>query len=220
MATTWTAFKDKVLEDLPINRDREGIQTLLSNLIRNYVIELEILCPQLGAGQITLLNDTDVFVDGLANYGDMPDGAHIREAWVLMPTDDSGSGEPDPCERELLDPFPWRDRFKMICDKDSVYNYKFAIDPFGTQFYSRPKLDETMQLALHWDGIKRTFSDADVVPFPLDMAEVVALYVDAQLIRRIDKDMNLYAAAMREYGRKRRLFVLERRELTTFNRGG
>jgi hypothetical protein len=222
MSMTWQAFRDKVLESLPVNNDREGIQDLLENLLRDCVIEMQNLCQQLRSGNATLIDETQVFTDNLANYGDLPDDAHISEAWILTPCEPTGDEETledfGPCERHKLEPAPWGNRFDLICNKNAQWNYRYAIDHYGRRFYSRPVLDENMRVLLIWDGLKRSFANLDVVPYPVEMAGIVAIYVEAQLARRIDKDRDLYADLMREFGRRRRLFIVERKETATINR--
>jgi predicted phosphodiesterase len=84
--------------------------------------------------------------------------------------------------------------------------------------YVYPKVESGTQVLVCWDGIKETFSAADEVPFDEQMAEAVATFVKAHIIREVDKDIALAREYMRDYtgdasqsGQRTRLYLNAKR---------
>jgi hypothetical protein len=83
---------------------------------------------------------------------------------------------------------PWEERFRLLCGQCEHRLYGYALSPNGKMFAIHPAVNDETELLLVWDGLKRDFEDADVVPWPEDAAEAVAAYVKWRILLEIDKN--------------------------------
>jgi hypothetical protein len=90
--------------------------------------------------------------------------------------------------------------------------------------YVFPSIESTEQIVVEWNGIRRSFDDATVIPSTFedrDVVSTVELYLEAQVARRETKDMGTYQTSTKAYNdgvsmlihdcRKQQSFVRETR---------
>ncbi len=79
---------------------------------------------------------------------------------------------------------PARDRAWEAHDKF------YAIGP-GNKLYLSPKLPCDYVLAVHWNGVKRNWSDSDLIVADADVIDACSTYLQAEHAQKIDRDMAL-----------------------------
>jgi hypothetical protein len=68
--------------------------------------------------------------------------------------------------------------------------------------YVFPSIESTEQIVVEWNGIRRTFTEATVIPVTFEDRDVmgaVELYLEAQVARRETKDMGTFQTASKAY---------------------
>lgn len=121
--------------------------------------------------------------------------------------------DPDPnCRRNRLQPWDWTKRHELICCGDDLCFYAYTISPFGKQFLIHPKLNDSTELMIVWDGLKMNFKDVDIVPFPEQAAEAVAAYVKWRVLLEVDKRVDLAREQYAIYAQKRLALYREEQE--------
>lgn len=190
---TYLEFTDLVRTFLTVDANRLGAETYVTNMIRQGIINVEHFIPIYRLGHESIYGIDDLAEEGYASQGIMPEAAELMDAY--------NSKVGNPYTRQPLSLYDWGNRFDLITGNIRIVGgqYYISINPDGRQFYVYPKISEGRQLSLFWNGIRLAFADADEVPFDEPMALCVAEYVTAQVERRINKDLVLYAAHYESY---------------------
>jgi hypothetical protein len=62
----------------------------------------------------------------------------------------------------------------------------------GGRLYIAPRIPCGYSLAVHWEGLKYRYADADLITDDPDLLQAVATYVQAMRARTFDRDLQLY----------------------------
>lgn len=197
MSQTFAEFREKVRDWITVDGARHGVSVgsakYFDRLITGSLLDLQSYIPQLREGHRETLKIADVEEDGKASTGDMPEGGVITDAYYVTQTCH--------CIRRPFIPYPWEHRFDLLCGKPRItgWQYFFAVDPMAYKFIIFPKLTDTSELWLYWNGVKGAFEDEDVVRFGDEEAQAVSYYVKAHITREVDKDLVLAASYNESY---------------------
>lgn len=67
----------------------------------------------------------------------------------------------------------------------------FAVGASG-RLYVAPRIPCGYRLAVHWEGIKYRYADADLISDDPDLLDLISTYVQAERARTFDRDLQLY----------------------------
>lgn len=184
----WSLFKTTVKDLLLVDKNRQGATGFIDTQIQMAVIDLQEMIPQLRIGNETLYLPGDFAQEGSADRAVLPPNCYPREAYLVKCFDD-GHADRHPCDQ-----IDYQKRFELV---EGVYPVNdnrgvIAIDPQSYTFYAYPHLTDGWLLSLFWDGQKYDFLDDEQVPFELDVANAVSLYVKAMLQKHVQKDGEQY----------------------------
>jgi len=212
MSQTWASFVASVKDFCTVDGARHGVSLgtakYFDRQITAALLDLQSFIPQLREGHRSTFKKFDVDEDGEASTGTIPDRAVITDAYYVTKTCH--------CIQRPFVPYPWEHRHDLFCGKPRIqgWQYFFATDPFADKFIIFPKLSDTSELWLVWNGVKGTFDDADTVKFGDEEAQAVAYYVKAHIAREVDKDLVLAGSYLTSYsgspsvmGIRTRLFI-------------
>lgn len=198
---TWAEFNTYVLNFLPIDGKRLGIEQFRAQQIRAGVIDLQSLIPALQVGQTTSLSTPDFTADGVLAGTCLAPSGRVREVWLV--SDIASEIYPGSSNRKAYNSGLWANRMNMILGVETAVG-QWALSPDQQTIILSPIPDENHHVEIVWDGIKRTFADADVVPFPEEAAEAVAEFVKGKITHHIERDPQGAATHFQEYARLRR----------------
>lgn len=185
---TWADFKTAVLEELGVDGTRRGIEALRSRATRDAVVDLQRYIRAFRDGHTTTYNAVDLEAIDFAHLGTLPAQAKPKALYIVSQVPNADATLPNPnCARNRLDFVAWQDRQCMICDQRGVRRYQYSISPFSRQFMVHPLINDETYLLIVWDGLKMTFADGDVVPWPEQAAEAVGAYVKWKILLEVDK---------------------------------
>jgi hypothetical protein len=197
MSQTFADFVESVRDHVTVDGARHGVSLgsakYFTRLVTAALLDLQSFVPQLREGHRTVFKPFDVLEDGEASTGTIPDGALITDAYYVTQTCH--------CIRRPFVPYDWEHRFDLFCGKPRItgWQYFFATNPFADEFVIFPKLKDTSELWLYWNGVKGVFDDADVVKFGDEEAQAVAYYVKSHICREVDKDLLLAGSYWTSY---------------------
>jgi hypothetical protein len=197
MSQTFLQFKDACRDLITVDGARHGVSLgsakYFDRMITAALLDLQSFVPQLREGHRSIFKPFDVLEDGKASSGTIPDGALITDAYYVTQTCH--------CIRRPFSPYPWEHRFDLFCGKPRItgWQYFFATNPFADEFVIFPKLADTSELWLYWNGVKGVFADSDVVKFGDEEAQAVAYYVKSHIAREVDKDLLLAGSYWASY---------------------
>lgn len=197
MSQTFLEFKTAVRDLITVDGARYGVSLgsakYFDRQVTAALLDLQSYIPQLREGHLEKFKKFDTEEDGEASTGTIPDRALITDAYYVTKTCH--------CIRRPFVPYPWSSRFDLFCGKPKIQNwqYFFSVDDFGDRFVIFPKLSDTSELWMYWNGVKGTFLDADVVKFGDEEAQAVSYYVKAHITREVDKDLVLSASYWTSY---------------------
>jgi hypothetical protein len=187
---TYAQFVAAVVEEMGPDGVRRGITALRTRAIRDAVIDLQRFIRAYRTGHSTRYDVADLEAKSFAHVGLLPAQAKPKALYIISTGDTvlTGTTDDPECVRNRLDYVAWEDRrTKMICNEFGTSDYLYSISPFSTQFMVHPLINDETYLKIVWDGLKMTFADGDVVPWPEWAAEAVAAYVKAKISFEIDK---------------------------------
>lgn len=195
---TWEDFVDKVKENLLDDADRVGTETLVTNLIRSGVIDLQSFIPRLRVGHETIYDPDDLEYQGFSARGSLPDQANVKDVWLVT----TGT----PMVRQPLSTYPWEHRHDMVAGDIATLGSSglIAIDPGSASFFIHPAPLTTQHLSVTYDGMKLEFADSEEVLFDEVDAMAVAAYVRAGLAVPVQNDIRLAEFWKGEYATQRR----------------
>lgn len=75
----------------------------------------------------------------------------------------------------------------FLCEGTKI----FAVGA-GGKLYAAPRFPCGYLLSVHWEGIKYTYEDADLITDDPDLLDVVSTYLQAERARTFDRDLQLY----------------------------
>lgn len=194
---TYAAFVAIVLENLPIEADRRGLEIFRARVIRNAVVDLQRYIPSYRRDHTTTYNAANLQVEENGMLGNLPEGAIPTAFWIISTKEDSAGDAHPLCNRNRLDFWPWVNRSHLFCAATCDRRlYAYALAPSGRMFAIHPAVNDETYLLLVWDGLKSDFADVDSVVWPAEAAEAVAAYVKCRILLEIDKNPVL---AQQEY---------------------
>lgn len=162
--------------------DLQALSDRVQKEIRAGVIDLTQKIRAYQVGNEDTFIEADIETRGNAALGSLadiyPDGAQLREAWIMYPAETCGTAA---CNQRPCQLVPWNDRTeKMICA--NVCAPQIAISPKGDDFVVTPALvDGKIALRVVVDGTKLLFDDGDVTALDEEAARAVGKYVNAEL---------------------------------------
>ena len=210
---TWLEFKKAVKELLPVDAERLNVAgPYLESLIRQGVIDLQSLIPELRTGNETVYGVSDFTTEEYASVGTMPVQAEPRDAYYVSST------ATDPCNRKPLVSYDWGNRYDLICANIQVPGCHFAIsiDPYGKTFYVFPEVVEGRQVELSWDARAIVYEDSNPVVFDEECALPVADFCEARIRRKVDNDIGAFNSLDTSYRLKRRQLYTDMRNRRRF----
>lgn len=226
---TWLEFKAAVRELLTVDATRLNIQTFIDRQIRNGVVDIQSTIPFYRAGNsVTFsLNGTIKDSEPLAEAEKASEGllegdVRVLDAYFidgqydyewqddLSEASDSNSA----CSRRPLRQWPWPNRHDMICGATAGYNL-IAINPRGGSFYIYPQVTSTDKVEIFYDGLKKSFLDADVTTFDDSVVEAMGNFVKAKISREVDRDLELHDSYWASYLIDRSRLFLDARDRVT-----
>lgn len=212
---TWAQFTTAVRVDLPVDSQRIGIATgtpnYLDSQLLHAVVELQTLIPYYQLGHETVYGPDDVILEGLASVGSIPFQAKPQDAYYKR------TGKQ--CVSQPLATYDWGNRYDLVCGNPRITSGQFliAINPQGTRFTVFPRITTDHQVNLFWNGVKKSFADADLVPFDDDFVQAVALFVSSELSRKVDHDLPEHQSYDLSYRQKRQLLYADAQEFVRLN---
>ena len=186
---TWAEFNEEVRKHLTIHNRRQGIQTLITQLIRAALVDLQAAVPALRCGHKIVYAPEIFTAEGYAGVGRLTPGVIVTSAYVRDPDDTSKIGD-----LEVTTGAPDRDLVEGTAPLVRQLRWRgnrgeFLIVPNPAT--------EGVEVVLTWDGSKVDFCDDDVLPdswsaqgsvvLPL----IVADFVLARLSWQVDGDLGL-----------------------------
>jgi hypothetical protein len=199
---TWLEFKTKVEDNIGVHADRRGpIATQIANWIRGAVLDLQRFNHGYRTSHIRTYTISDLEVDSEASFGYLPRNAEVKAVyWSMIGTKLS---------RIPLHQYPWQNRNDMISGSMLLNQYVVSIDPASRQFYVYPRINDTYQIVVEWDGIQVDFVDSDEVPFDEKEAEAVSNYVLSK-VAMADLDLQTAAVHKSEWiSERKQIFLSE-----------
>jgi hypothetical protein len=171
------SFKAAVDELIKLAKnDIEGTSTQIDAFILNGCIDLQrfITFYQDGQTSVYKADDLDYATEMGRGVIIPPEGAHIREAFIVQ-TDENGNE----ISRTACKILPWSGRFDdILCSEGDEDQAKMTASPYGDSVYFMPALvQDEIHLELRWDGIQRSFTDLEEVKFEEDTVEALAAFV-------------------------------------------
>lgn len=190
---TWADFVTAVIEELGPDGTRRGIESLRTRSIRDAVVDLQRYIRAFRDGHTTTFQEADLAAVGYSHAGSLPDFSKPKAFYIVSTGDtvEEGTTDDPNIVRNRLDFVAWEDRQPMIDDQYGARKYQYSISPMSRRFLVHPLLNDETELLLVWDGLKMTFLDADVVPWPEHAAEAVAAYVKWKILLEIDRREDL-----------------------------
>lgn len=199
---TWADFITGVKELLPADADRQGLESYVTKIIRQGVIDIQSFIPLYRLGHETIYTSADLTEEGNASVGTLPDQSEPRDAFYVKTEDN--------CVRQPMWKYDWGNRYDLICGRACLNGCQFAIafSPQATNFYIYPKVTNGRQFSLFWDGRKLSFGDSDSVPFDEAVELAVSLFASAHIARKTNHELSEYNSYMADFvAQKRRLFI-------------
>ena len=198
---TWAEFQTYVLNFLPVESQRLGIEHFRDQQLRASVIDLQSLIPALRVGHTTTVAADDFAMDGpLAGTCAAPDG-WVRNVWLV--SDEADENRPGSSNRKPYTSGAWAERKNLVLGLDKTIG-RWLLSPDQQTILLSPVPDDDHHVEIEWDGIKRTFANSDVVPFNEEMAEAVAEFMKAKIVQHVERDMATATTHFQEYARLRR----------------
>ncbi len=197
MSQTFAEFKSVCRDLVTVDGARHGVSLgsakYFDRLVTAALLDLQSFIPQLREGHRKVFKDFDLTEEGEASLGTIPEGGLITDVYWVTRTCH--------CIRRPVAPFPWEHRFELFCGKPRITGrqYFFAVSPFADEFVIFPKITDTSELWLYWNGTKGTFEDSDVVKFGDEEAQAVGYYVKSHIAREVDKDLVLAGSYWASY---------------------
>ena len=204
---TFGDFKAIVLENLGPDSARTGVGLgeLRDRAIVNAMVDLQRFIPRLRSFNSITRQATDLAVDGRTSTGILPAEVRPQEWWIcavdttLIP------------DRYRLEGFDWSKRQQLIDGMVPDASYFYSVAPDGYSFLIHPGLTSATYLKVFYNGLKTSFTTSDTLglDWTPNVAEAVAEYAKARIVRHYDKD-DLKRAQFHEaeYQRTRRgLFI-------------
>lgn len=197
---TWSEFKAAVLELMPLDKGRLGLKDkeeedgavipgFNSLMIRQAVIDMQRLSPELRKGHETLYFPQDFATEGSASRGVLPPFAFVRDAALF--NNESKTRHP------LVD-IEWGRRHEMTSGQLDILdnNGRICIEPDASKFYIYPKVEGQWVVTINWDATldsgKSDFQDDELVPFGEDVVMAAAEFVKGKIRREVDMDRSAY----------------------------
>lgn len=214
---TWAEFKQQVLVDLPMDNARIGIATGNPNYLEHQllyaIIEIQKLVPFYQQGHETIYGQDDVVREGLASVGSLPSEDQCR------PGDAYFKNVGNVCVSHPFYPYPWGNRYDLICGNPRLYNSQFymAIDRQAKTFIAFPSIGADQKIVLAWEGVKTSFDNDETVPFDVDVANAVSLFVKSRISRLVDHDLAEAGSYYADYVRARAILFADTRERNRLN---
>lgn len=189
----WSDFLTNVLEELGTDATRRGIESLRTRAIRDAVIDLQRYIRPFRDGHTTTYLAANLTAKGYAHVGTLPEQAKPKAFYVYSIGDTVTTGTTDNPNivRNRLDFVPWVSRQAMIDDQYGERNYQYSVSPNNRVFMVHPLINDEVKLLLVYDGLKMTFADGDVVPWPEWAAEAVAAYAKYKILQLFDRRPDL-----------------------------
>lgn len=109
------------------------------------------------------------------------------------------------CHTEMAGDTSCYDPYEQASENDAGFKIAdkfYAAGPNNRMIFA-PRFPCGYKMAVHYEGIKRVFSDADPLPDDMDLITTVAKYVECQRAGRLDKDQSLYATLLNEFNKAR-----------------
>ena len=190
----FSVIKTKVRANMPVEANRQGTQTVLDNLIKQCLMDLQYYIKCYEQTATIKFTEADVTIIGHASQGSLPYGTKITHAKLIYPEsieDDVDTiASPDKCGHAHVSFKPWTQRFQtMICHTPKGFNGVMTIDPKGENFLVRPILQtDKVELELEYRYIKQTFEDTDDVAIDEQAIYAISNYVKAYLSIDVDED--------------------------------
>lgn len=240
------ALKVAVREYLPVDADRENVQTLIDRLIENAVAELESLgsyVDLLIAQARVELESLRPLVDELIRLACMDLQTYVMPYRIGNQTTYTTSEvvvegyanratlpaeaeirsaelvtamDDGSCGRCDMFEIPFRDVRRRMICAKTCEPL-FSFEPVGRLFYTTPTLElGVTSIMIRWDGIKVAYADDDEVPFEERAADAVASYVKAGLYTARE-DRGMKIVHETDYARKRRTLYISGRKRQRFN---
>lgn len=211
---TWKEFTDQVTGMLTTDADRAGIELYRPAILRQAVIRIQSLIPELRVGHEVIYYPSDLVVEGHASRGVLPPQAAIRDIWLVKLHQDGRS-----CFRFQTMQWPWKDRFALVNGKVPINGGQsyFSIDPQGYEFMVFPQVFDCWLISLFYDGQKLDFQDGELTPFTEMMAGAVADYMKSEIKREVDTDLALKRDYMQSFQDKTSLLHLDMRDRNSIN---
>lgn len=200
---TYAEFKASVRDRLPLDANREGAQTFIDKAIQAALLEVQRKCVHLRAGHESVYHASVCDVERSAAKALMPaSGISVRAVAIVTMKD--GLEE----SRQPLNNVPWDYRANMVYGLRNGY----SISPYMKVFYFAPALTESQVLSMIWDGVIETFRDSDSSDlFAERVAQAVAYFVQAELARKSDNDLQLSASFNQSWAQALQSLFLESR---------
>lgn len=207
--TGGTPLADKVREYLPVDKDRQNVQTFIDTCIEEARLDLIELGVWVNARIDKAFDDLtglDTFIDEQLRQS-LLDLQHFipyfrsNNVNTLVKADFTQVGlgckadMPDGTLKEVyirysqdqelrpVGSIPWSYRHSLTYESCNCEPL-ISIKPDGTEFYLYPNITSdatTEQVILVWEGEKYDYAGSDIVPFDNATARVVASYVLAKL---------------------------------------
>lgn len=198
---TWAEFQTYVLDFLPIESQRIGIENFRDQQLRAGVIDLQSLIPALRVGHTTSIAADGFDMDGLlAGMCDAPDGV-VRRVWLVNDIEDED--HPGSSNRKAYTSGSWSEHKDLVLGIDLTIG-RWLLSPDQKTILLSPVPDADHHVEIEWEGIKRTFLSTDVVPFTEEVAEAVAEFVKAKIMQHVERDVQMAMTHFQEYSRLRR----------------
>jgi hypothetical protein len=218
----WSDFVDLVKQHTPVEADRENVavgvsagkKSLYELYVRGGYANLMRYVPYYQIENVTEYQEVDVVKEGLASKLALPEASKIRFAKVQFQLNNSTS---------QANPFPWDKRQSLIDGANRGTGRNFlkptkpliAVSPHNDFAYIYPALQEGVELAIIWDGVRKSFKDTDqirVIEDGEEEAEAVSYYVLNKLYRQVD-EVGIADRNWVDYKIKRRELKVETRRM-------
>lgn len=210
MSQTWSAFKTAVKALLTVDKNRQGLNTVLDEWIKHAVIDIQEAVPYYRQGESVIYSNDGAVRDseavtynGYASVGALTYGADIQDAYIITGSEDfdcplnAEQCYDENCRllRMPVTNFDWGNRYDLIAGIPKLAGYGLmAMDRRGLKFVVYPQIGDDKLLEVYYDKVRHDFTDGELVVFDKDFEEAVALFVKANIKREVDKDLALYSA--------------------------
>lgn len=208
MSQTWSEFKTAVKALLTVDKNRQGLSTVLDEWIKHAVIDLQESIDYYRQGDSVIysrdghVRDSEAVSDnGYASVGALEAGVGIQDAYIITGTEDFDCPlNVEECYDEncrlLRMPvtnFDWGNRYDLISGIPKLAGYGLmAINRQANKFCIYPQIGDDKLVEIYYDRVRHDFTNGEVVVFDKDVEEAVGLFVKANIKREVDNDLALY----------------------------